>query len=221
MAHSRWATQGEVTIQNTHPFLMKMGMGQHNGVLHDSSRIAKEFDIKEEAVNSHNFLKAIDARVASGLPVVDAIKEVSEKVSLFSEVGAFFYSLKGDKSIYFWRDDSRPLECIDARSIGMGCWILSDSSALKKAWRRLAGVIPPFSKKRIKSISILPETIYSLSLQDGNISNVGSFVAHHPEEVYDPFFDVDVVPKGNRYFRRIPAKHHTTDYLEEASSLIA
>lgn len=88
LAHTRFATTGEKTIRNAHPFDVGKIVGAHNGVFVNHSWVAHKYDIDKYEVDSEVLLHLI----ALGKPVDDLMG-----------YGTVEYHKKGTPGIYLAR----------------------------------------------------------------------------------------------------------------------
>ncbi len=96
MGHCRWATVGNITKQNSHPFNNKWLVGMHNGTIQGEFSNSKKFETDSEALLFN----------IGEMGVVNALKEVSEKIST---AYALTWYNKIDGTLNFIRNSQRPL----------------------------------------------------------------------------------------------------------------
>jgi hypothetical protein len=80
LAHTRFATTGEKTIPNAHPFKFGNIIGAHNGVISNHSDLNKEFDRKFEVDSMHIFAHLNEGKDFKDLRGYGAIEWVNKKM---------------------------------------------------------------------------------------------------------------------------------------------
>jgi len=93
--HLRWATQGAVCYENSHPFKHRRNLLVHNG------SVTPENDFKDGRADSYQLLRDIYKRKDS-----DTVKAVQDSLNNTSgSVSVFLYDYKDE--LYYFRDGSR------------------------------------------------------------------------------------------------------------------
>lgn len=168
LGHNRHATMGEINDRNAHPFQLNSPSGPcfgiHNGMIQNTERLAKAFQVSHAPVDSETALRAIAHH--SGSSESDLIQAIETVTLEIYEEGnfAFLYLNPQTKTIYFWRSPDRPLIVFDARNVGLGRWLASTAEIFATAWRPLIGLLP--SIKRVSYFETRPYTIYRV-VDDG------------------------------------------------------
>ncbi len=151
LGHNRFATTGQVTDRNAHPFGVQVNrgwmFGVHNGVIAGKERIAREYDITEPDVDSEAVFRAIGKMQQRGMSVVDAIESITEFISASADF-AFVWLDTSEQAMYLWRSPDRPLCIIDARRLDLGRWFCSTPEIYRNAWNMVAGALGDISKCR-------------------------------------------------------------------------
>ena len=151
LGHNRFATSGAVTDRNAHPFRVRMSDGSpayavHNGVV-PAAELAARFNVAAAAVDSETYFRAIAAR--AGRTQESFIKALNQVTQVAAQGGdlAVLWFFPRSKTVYAWRT-SRPLYIVDARSVGLGRWFVSEREIFVDSWKILGGAVPPISKVR-------------------------------------------------------------------------
>lgn len=93
--HLRWATQGEVCFENSHPFKHRRNLLVHNG------SVSPEYHFQKGRADSYQLLRDIYKRKDH-----DTVKAVQDSLNNTSgSVSVFLYDYKDD--LYYFRDGSR------------------------------------------------------------------------------------------------------------------
>lgn len=95
--HTRYATKGDVSIPNAHPFDFPSVLGMHNGTVSMGLKFEKECQTDSEAI-----YKEIDSI---------GIDEFIKREPVYGAMALVFYDKK-KKTLNFWRNSQRPLHFI-------------------------------------------------------------------------------------------------------------
>lgn len=173
IGHNRAASRGGVNDRNAHPFGLQVGGGWdfacHNGTF--SHGIAEFLNTEDYPVDSEVVLTKIAKDYEQSGNIIEAIKGNCRKITSENKGSyAVLYLATGNKEVYAFRDDNRPLAAIKTRDHGL--WLCSTKDIFKDAWTRLEGVALPFWKDAIVEVRELePYKIYKAS--NGDITEVG------------------------------------------------
>lgn len=183
--HTRWATNGEVNIVNTHPHTSfdKEFVLVHNGIIKNSDKLKKE--LIEKGIS---FYSDTDTEV-----IVNLIASLSGKIEkrlekLYKILDGSFSLIIGDKSgdIYIMKKFS-PLNILQADD---GIYISSDVSSLKNGFLY---TLKDFDIIKITDNDIVPlsRTIIDFIPHENKIVefSLGKFKHYMLKEIYD-------TPKG-------------------------
>lgn len=159
--HLRMATQGSVSLDNTHPFDIGENLLCHNGMI---SGNWNEYEEGPDETDSLQLLKAIEHRDG---PSVDRLETVLENLS--GSLSVFYYDRAG--RLYYFRNRARftfgyNLE----RGEVFGA---TKKSRLKDMYERKAFGFFPVQESDLVFRKPEEETIYRIS--DEGINEVGSF----------------------------------------------
>ena len=166
LGHVRKKTKGKVSDRNSHPFGYKIKgrwyYGVHNGSIPDANKLAKEYGVKPAKVDSETFYRCLAKMLRDGADVVEAIEELTYKIS---DTGEFAFAYMTPKEIYLWRNERRPLTIFDFRPVGLGRFFASTKTMMEKALRLAT---PKASKKFSKTggFEAKPYRLYRMSLDD-------------------------------------------------------
>lgn len=110
VGHNRWATSGDISVENSHPFKHDHIIGVHNGTLRGQWRLP---DHKEFEVDSDNIFYAI---------AKEGIAATWEKID---GAASLVWWDKNDKSLNLLRNADRPM-CFARTSDGKGIFFASE-----------------------------------------------------------------------------------------------
>lgn len=135
LGHVRFKTKGPQCDENSHPFGYQVNekwfWGIHNGIIGVPEEIAERYGIKEAAVDTATFFKALAKLQRQGKQAHVAIEELS---SFISQKADFAFAYLTDDCLWLWRSPDRPLCIFDARPVGLGRWFASTKEMFAKAW---------------------------------------------------------------------------------------
>jgi len=105
MGHCRWATKGNVTKDNAHPYVFENFIGMHNGTLDDADYLptAKGNEGFKDKTDSWIFFNKLDQHLKDGGQLLDFIKELT----WWCAHAIIMWDKKS--SLSFFRDYQRPL----------------------------------------------------------------------------------------------------------------
>ena len=93
IGHTRYATHGEHSVKNAHPYQYNNIIGAHNGVLSNYKEVGKKFNIKETEVDSQMIFKVLSQT------------KKDKNLGLFSGAKNVLFT-KGDNKLYIYRRDN-------------------------------------------------------------------------------------------------------------------
>lgn len=98
ITHTRWATNGEVSVKNTHPFMSenKKFVLVHNGIIENANELRKKLNYKK-------FSSDTDSEVIVNL--LEHIYEENDKMDMLQILSKTFSRLKGYWSVLIYKTD--------------------------------------------------------------------------------------------------------------------
>lgn len=126
IAHTRWATHGNVTLENAHPQVANKITLVHNGIIENTEELKKKF------LSTYQFKSATDTEVIAAL--IDKFYE--EKKDIFMALSKTLTNLKGSYALGILVSDINKLYAVRKNSpliVGIGSdeyFIASDISAI-------------------------------------------------------------------------------------------
>lgn len=96
ITHTRWATNGDVSVRNTHPFMSENGnfVLVHNGIIENANEIKKELSHKK-------FSSDTDSEVIVNL--LEHLYERNKKMDILQVISKTFSKLKGYWSVLIYK----------------------------------------------------------------------------------------------------------------------
>ena len=168
MGHNRWASIGEVTNANAHPFEGERYVLAHNGTCPaalDKCRALGIINKMEGDTDSEALLMLIEHH------------GIDKLATMLAKLDGFSLSIvdKGSETLYFARDRN-PLFVADLRPLlGVRAW--SSTVEIMAAALRTAGIDPG----KVTGFNTKPNVIYKVSLTSGlEFEHAGTFVQAAP-----------------------------------------
>lgn len=207
LGHNRFATTGEISKRNAHPFCQKINgkwaFGVHNGIVGNYEELCEEFGVAKPAVDSEAVFRAIARMRREGATIPDAIEEVTYYISSNADF-AFAYLDQDSRDVYLWRSPDRPLTIFDAGKLNLGKWFCSTEEIFIDAWMSIKG--PLGMLKKVSHFEAVPYRLYrikagkrsdlvSKKIRDLRHQERWSYSASHDEN-YTYGFDEDDLLKS-------------------------
>lgn len=194
IGHVRYATKGEISDGNSHPFMFrvkgKVFAGVHNGVVDYESLVKKALSLniknpKWFEVDSFLLFACIAKLLRQDKPIEEAVETALKDVN-----GSWALIMYWDGKIYFVRSTERPLWVCDLRSEGLGRFIVSTKEMFEKACE-IAGE----NFKDVSYFEPYPYRLYAVS-ESGEVEAVKDLdvkpvirVPHVPAHIWDNWND--------------------------------
>ena len=187
IGHVRYATKGEISDGNSHPFMFrvkgKIFAGVHNGVINYEDLVKKALSLniknpKWYEVDSFLLFACIAKLLRQDKAVEEVVEEVLKNVS-----GSWALIIYWDRKIYFVRSVDRPLWVCDLREKGLGRFIVSTEEMFEKACK-IAGE----EFKEMPHFEPLPYRFYVID-SEGEVKKVKDLKLREPvyRDYYMPY----------------------------------
>lgn len=127
LAHTRWATHGEVSLTNTHPIIIEKYAIVHNGIIEETNLLQQTIKYKPQTQTDTEILLAYFVYLIKKYPLEETLKLMNEKIK-----GSYATAIieLNTKKIIWLKKGFSPLIIAETNE---GNCIASDEEALKEA----------------------------------------------------------------------------------------